>query len=421
VYTGFLSLSILRLPVMRKEPVLSARIYGKSEVILKFLHTADLHLGRYIYEKSLIDDQKHVLDILLRILSDKSFDALVIAGDVYDRMAPGPDAVALFSSFLGTLKRERPDIAVLVIPGNHDSPARLGFGKTIFSALGLHFSTTVEDAAQPVLVKDTAFFLLPFVPVETLKTAAETLEKARIAAVENGATHCVLAAHLFCMGGQSADSERIFIGTAEKADVNLFARFDYAAFGHLHRYQKAGANAWYAGSPLVYSFDETGKANAEPEKKYFLQVELQHDAAPRITPIEIEPLHKMRRLSGEFDYFYNKKDELLHEAKNDYLEIQLTGDTLVTQPANLLAPYYSNILTITQTAALRILNEAKKKNSLIMRGAEEAGTENIESDFAAFLDDLYGGRDAENGTVLSEKEKLFQEIRKEIEDEEAAL
>ncbi|MDR1095758.1 MAG: exonuclease SbcCD subunit D [Spirochaetaceae bacterium] len=388
---------------------------------MKFLHTADLHLGRYIYEKSLIDDQKHMLDTLLQILSDKSFDALVIAGDVYDRMAPGPDAVALFSSFLGTLKRERPDIAVLVIPGNHDSPARLGFGKTIFSALGLHFSTAIEDAAQPVLVKDTAFFLLPFVPAENLKAAAETLENARVAATENGAAHCVLAAHLFCMGGQSSDSERLFIGTAEKVDVNLFSRFDYAAFGHLHRYQKAGPNAWYAGSPLAYSFDETGKANAEPDKKYFLQVELPGGGTPQITPIEIEPLRKMRRLSGDFDYFYNKKDALLHEAETDYLEIQLTGDELVTQPANLLAPYYPNILTITQTAALRILNEAKRKNSLIMRGAEEAGAQNIESDFSAFLDDLYGGRDEKNDAALSEKEKLFQAIRKEIEDEEAAL
>jgi exonuclease SbcD len=388
---------------------------------LKFLHTADLHLGRYIYEKSLIDDQKHVLDTLLQILSDESFDALVIAGDVYDRVAPGPDAVALFSSFLGTLKRERPDIAILVIPGNHDSPARLGFGKTLFSELGLHFSTAIEDAAQPVLVKDTAFFLLPFVPAENLKAAAETLENARVAATENGAAHCVLAAHLFCMGGQSSDSERVFIGTAEKVDVNLFSRFDYAAFGHLHRYQKAGPNAWYAGSPLAYSFDETGKANAEPDKKYFLQVELPGGSAPQITPIEIEPLHKMRRLSGDFDYFYHKKDALLREAENDYLEIQLTGDELVTQPANLLASYYPNILTITQTAALRILNEAKRKNSLIMRGAEEAGAQNIESDFAAFLDDLYGGRDEKNDAALSEKERLFQAIRKEIEDEEAAL
>jgi exonuclease SbcD len=388
---------------------------------LKFLHTADLHLGRYIYEKSLIDDQKYVLDMLLEILSDKSFDALLIAGDVYDRMAPGPDAVALFSSFLGRLKRARPEIVVLIIPGNHDSAARLGFGNTIFSAMGLHFVTSLEEAARPVTVKDTAFFLLPFVPAETLKTAAEMVENARRAAVENGAAHCVLGAHLFCLGGQSSESERIFIGTAEKVDVNLFARFDYAAFGHLHRYQKAGANAWYAGSPLAYSFDETGKANAEPEKKYFLQVELQCDDAPRITPIEIQPLRKMRRLSGDFDYFYNKKDALLHEAENDYLEIQLTGGDLITQPANLLAAYYPNILTITQTAALRILNEAKRKNSLVMQSAEDAGARSIESDFATFLDDLYGGRDGNAAAAaLAEKERLFQAIRREIEAEEAA-
>jgi exonuclease SbcD len=387
---------------------------------LKFLHTADLHLGRYIYEKSLIDDQKHILDGLLTILADKSFDALLIAGDVYDRMAPGPDAVSLFGSFLGTLKRERPDIAVLVIPGNHDSPARLGFGSSLFSALGLHFVTDVENAAQPVMVRDTAFFMLPFVPAEAVKTAAETLENARLAALKNGAKRCVLGAHLFGMGGHSSDSERIFIGTAEKVDVNLFARFDYVALGHLHRYQKAGENAWYAGSPLAYSFDEAGGVNADPAKKFFLQVELEENRPPVVTPLEIEPLHKMRRLSGDFEYFYNKQDALLREAENDYLELQLTGDHLVTQPANLLASYYPHILTITQTAALRMLTEAQRKNSVLMRNAEEEGAQNIKDDFAAFLEDLYGDRDENNGAAFAEKTRLFNEIRKEIEAEEAA-
>ncbi|MDR0637634.1 MAG: exonuclease SbcCD subunit D [Spirochaetaceae bacterium] len=385
---------------------------------MKFLHTADLHLGRYIYEKSLIDDQKYVLDGLLAILADKSFDALVIAGDVYDRMAPGPDAVSLFDSFLGALKRERPDIAVLIIPGNHDSPARLGFGSSLFSALGLHFVTDVENAATPVMVKDTAFFMLPFVPAAGVQTATEVLEAARLAAIANGARRCVLGAHLFGMGGQGSDSERIFIGTAEKVDVNLFARFDYVALGHLHRYQKAGENAWYAGSPLAYSFDEAGGVNAEPAQKYFLQVELEGGRPPVVMPLPIEPLHAMRRLSGDFEYFYNKKDALLQKAENDYLELQLTGDNLVTQPANLLAPYYPHILTITQTAALRMLNEAQRKNSLLIRNAEEV--EDIGYDFAAFLDDVYGGRDEDNGAAFAEKERLFNEIRKEIEAEDAA-
>jgi exonuclease SbcD len=378
-------------------------------------------LGRYLYERSLIDDQKHILDQLLAVLMDTSFDALLIAGDVYDRMAPGPDAVCLFDSFLGRLKRERPDIAVLVIPGNHDSPARLGFGSSLFSALGLHFVTGVDHAATPVMVNGTAFFMLPFVPAEAVKTAAETLEIARRAALENGARRCVLSAHLFGLGGHSSDSERVFIGTAEKVDMNLFSRFDYVALGHLHRCQKAGDNAWYAGSPLAYSFDEAGGVNAEPAKKFFLQVELDGDGPPVVTPLEIAPRHKMRRLSGNFTYFYHKQDALLREAGNDYLEIQLTGDQLVTQPANLLAPYYPHILTITQAAALRMLNEAQRKNRLLIRSAEEEGAGDIERDFAAFLDDLYGDQGEDSGAAFaeSEKKRLFNEIRREIEAEEA--
>jgi hypothetical protein len=130
----------------------------------------------------------------------------------------------------------------------------------------------------------------------------------------------------------------------------------------------------------------------------------------------------MRRLSGAVEYFYAKQDALLREAENDYLELQLTGDHLVTQPANLLAPFYPRILTITQTAALRMLNEAQRKNSLLIRSAQDAGAGDIERDFAAFLEDLYGdsGEDGGAASAEAEKKRLFNEIRREIEAEAGA-
>ena len=141
---------------------------------MKFLHTADLHLGKVFHEHSLIDDQAYMLDGLAEILEDAAYRALLIAGDVYDRAIPQAEAVNLFSRFLGNLKARRPDLAVLVLPGNHDSSSRLGFGRELLAELGVHFVTRPEDAASPILVRaadgaETAFFLLPFLAPGSLR------------------------------------------------------------------------------------------------------------------------------------------------------------------------------------------------------------------------------------------------------------
>jgi exonuclease SbcD len=245
--------------------------------MLKLLHTADLHLGKVVYDNALLEDQAVMLDQLGEILLDVSYKALLIAGDIYDRSIPAPEAVSLFSAFLEKLCAARPDLAVLVLPGNHDSAPRLGFGRELFAKLGVHIAEPPERAFEPVLVQAggavCAFFLLPFLypgclceeadpenpsggdPVRSqgrlAEIAAARLEKARAGAVEAGTSVTVLGAHLFTLGGRESESERIFLGTAEQVDAGLFAGFDYTALGHLHRFQRAGSNAWYSGSPLA--------------------------------------------------------------------------------------------------------------------------------------------------------------------------
>ncbi|MDR3191435.1 MAG: exonuclease subunit SbcD [Treponema sp.] len=136
--------------------------------MIKFLHTADLHLGKVLHEQSLIEDQRHMLDNLAGLLADESYQALIVAGDVYDRSIPSTEAVELFGSFLGKIKARRPSLEILIIPGNHDSPVRLGFGRELFSGMGLRFATDPGDCGKPVILKDPetgkscAFFLLPF-------------------------------------------------------------------------------------------------------------------------------------------------------------------------------------------------------------------------------------------------------------------
>ena len=297
--------------------------------MIKFLHTADLHLGKSFHEHSLIEDQAHMLKALSSLLADRSYNALVVSGDVFDRSIPSPEAVELFSGFLGGLKSARPDLAILIIPGNHDSPVRLGYGKELFSGLGVHIAEDPERAFDPVIVRageeSCACFLLPFLypgslvpapgteadlaqaaPVEK---AAVRLEAARQKAAGEGAGSSLLAAHLFCAGGKSSDSERTFLGQAEQADPGLFSGFDYVALGHLHRPQKAGKNAWYSGSPLAYSFDEAD------HQKCFLSVEIVPGRCT-VKVLPFSPLRPLRRLSGPFENFLKDQDASFKEAEN---------------------------------------------------------------------------------------------------------
>jgi exonuclease SbcD len=436
--------------------------------MIKFLHTADLHLGKIFHDCSLIEDQRYMLSQLEEILSGGSYGAFLIAGDVYDRSIPSPEAVALFGSFLGSVKRRCPGLQILILPGNHDSPSRLGFGRELFRELGVHFVTDPEQSAEPVRFdrngERCAFFLLPFLSPGSLKPdpgpdasgdsgekgpengaerqagtqpnlfaeesgsgtglirsqaqlareAASRLEAARRGA---GADYAVLAAHLFALGGLKSESERNFLGGAEQVDPGLFAGFDYVALGHLHRFQKAGANAWYSGSPLAYSFDEAD------QEKVFLSVELSgagskgknpfgetSGSAERIEvkPIPVSPLRRLRRLEGPFDFFYRDsgRDRVLAEAEGDYLEISLTGKVLIENPLALLRRRFPYILSIKQReafAALSVMEPAIRSQGE-RRGASE--------DFADFLADIYGQADP---AKLELFRKLLQEL--ELEDE----
>ncbi|MDR2448179.1 MAG: exonuclease SbcCD subunit D C-terminal domain-containing protein [Treponema sp.] len=406
---------------------------------MKLLHTADIHLGKVLHEHSLIEDQRHMLQTLLAILKDPSFNALVIAGDVYDRSIPPPDAVKLLGPFLGQLKKECPAVEVFLISGNHDSASRLGFGRELFAELGVHVGTEPENASTPVVVtvgqEKTAFFMLPFLAAGSLKSeltredgqepaplrsqaslakeAAARLEKARCEAIENGADNTALVAHLFASGGVSSQSERTFLGNAELVDINLFSGFDYIALGHLHTFQQAGEKAFYSGSPLAYSFSEAGRGKA------FLAVTLEKGKTPLVEPIPITPLRKMTRIKGEFASFLrgdaaDEASAAAQAAASDYLEITLTGTALVENPLSLLSRRFPYLLRIDQSAAV---NMRLRERTAVLKTAYAAHTHtmkknDIVDDFSAFLGERYGAEDA-----YAEELALFKDMLLETEAE----
>jgi exonuclease SbcD len=424
--------------------------------MIKFLHTADLHLGKSFHEYSLIEDQAYMLNGLSGLLADPSYNALVISGDVFDRSIPSPEAVELFGGFLGTLKKSRPDLEILIIPGNHDSPVRLGYGKELFAGLGIHIAEAAGEAFRPVLVRagkeSCACFLLPFLYPGSLVPAAENsgtenpetggpgtdgeadraagnpaayrsqaaligeaarrLEDARKQAAAVGATSSLLAAHLFCSGGKSSDSERIFLGQAEQADPGLFSGFDYVALGHLHRPQQAGKNAWYSGSPLAYSFDEAD------HEKCFLSVEIgaedsggagergrTGDSAAknsgRVTTLPFKPLRPLRRLSGPFEHFLKDRNASLAEAEHCFLEITLSGGSLTENALPILRQRFPHLLLVRQDEARAVITAGEP--------VRKTGSRNVCDDFREFLEEIYG--EADGGKLRS-----FAEILQNLEE-----
>ena len=400
---------------------------------MKFLHVADLHLGRVFHERSLIDDQRAMLDSLLDALASDDFAALVIAGDVYDRSIPPPEAVTLLGSALASLRRRFPALQVLIIPGNHDSADRLGYGDRLFAELGIHIVSDAERAAEPIFVEKDgercAFFLLPFLtpgalsprataendlPIlaaaaEPLRSqrdlaaeAASRLEEARKKAMDAGAAAAVLVAHLFASGGAESESERVFLGTAERVDIGRFAAFDYVALGHLHRPQAVAPNAWYAGSPLAYSFDEAGR------EKVFLSVGVGRDAAdgkPAVAMVPVAPLRRLRRLAGPFDSFLEPRSYA--DAREDYLEIALEDIRLTENPLALLRDRFPYLLSVKQDAALAAARAAAGAAGPARSPAE--GRRGAAEDFEAFLADLYGAPD-------EAEVELFRTIAREVDD-----
>ena len=402
--------------------------------MIKFLHTADIHLGKVFYDHSLGEDQAVMLDDLARLLKDDSYAALVIAGDVYDRAIPSPDAVELFGAFLGKLKSRRPSLEIFVIPGNHDSASRLGFGRELFARLGIRFGVSAVDCDKPVIVEkdgeSCAFFLLPFLnpgvlegeeAVETgplrsqsalAEEAARRMEKARQESAGRGISRSVLVSHLFAYGGAEAGSERVFLGNAELVNVSLFKGFDYIALGHLHRCQRAGENAWYSGSPLTYSFGEMS-----PQEKFFLSVELK-DSGAEVEKIPVKPLRKVTSLTGPFARFAGdvSSDSELFAAKDDYLEIRLTDRGITENARDILRKRFPRLLSLRQDEALSGISSAlAAKAPGETRGETRGERRCISADFSDFLAGLYGEA---NSPEISAEIELFNTLLAEVESGE---
>ncbi len=315
---------------------------------MKLLHLADLHLGKRLSEFSLLEDQQYILDQILRLVEEHAPDAVLLCGDIYDKSAPSGEAVALADGFFTELARRT---AVLAISGNHDSAERLAFGAALMKKEGVHIARPYGGTAERAVLHDgygpVVFTLMPFVRPADLRrwVPAEegddfsALYRKALGEPEPGVRNVALAHQLVAGASLFCDSETLAVGGAEALRPEVFAGYDYAALGHLHREQRAGADhIRYSGSPLKYSFSEAN------HRKCALLVTLDGGGLVSAEPLPLTPLRDMREFTGSMDGLLaaGRTDP----APEDYLRVTLTDD-FVSDAMAKARSVYPNTMQLT--------------------------------------------------------------------------
>ena len=345
---------------------------------MKFAHISDLHLGKRVHQFSMIEDQKYILDKIVELVVQEEVDGVFIAGDVYDKVYPSAEAVALFDSFLVKLAKE--DIKVFVISGNHDSPERIAFLGQLTQKAGVYLSPVYDGEVKKVSLEDSYgrlnVYLLPFIkPVhvrhffqeETITNYTEAMNVVVNHMELDTTERNILLAHQFVTGAMRSDSEEISVGGLDNVEVSAFEDFDYVALGHIHGPQKMGSErVRYSGTPLKYSFSECR------DNKSLTLVEVKEKGNVEIKTIPLVPLHDMIKIKGTFMEIMNPMNFPAIDT-NSYLHITLTDEMDVPEAFRRLSDVYPNLMQMEydntrtrQKRELHISTENAKRNPLEM-------------------------------------------------------
>ena len=334
---------------------------------MKFLHLSDLHLGKRVIEFSMLEDQKYILNEIIKIADSQKPDAVLISGDVYDKGIPPLEAVSLFDDFLNRLVER--NLPVLIISGNHDSPERISFGSNLMKKSGVYFSSVYDGTVEKVTLNDDKgpvnFYLLPYLKPsyvrqcfdeEKIDSFNDAVKMALSKVDVDKSQRNVLLAHQFVTGASTCESEELYVGGSENIDASLFDDFDYVALGHLHGPQKIiKENVRYCGSPLKYSFSECS------QKKSVCLVELGKKSEVKIDLQELKPLRDMREIKGSYDDIMLKKN---YENTNveDYIHVTLTDEQDVPEGFGKIRSVYINLMKLDyDNARTRNNNEIETK------------------------------------------------------------
>ncbi len=319
---------------------------------MRFLHLSDLHLGKRVNEFSMLEDQAYILKEILNIIDEQKVEAVLIAGDVYDKVIPSAEAVRLLDDFLTRIAAR--ELPVFLISGNHDSAERVAFGSRLMSSRQIYLSPVFESDVEPITISDRYgeihIYMLPFVKPSLVKRVYPeeeiiTYQDAVNAAVQHMQIDTdkrnILLAHQFVTGAARCDSEELSVGGLDDVDASIFDGFDYVALGHLHGPQKIGKETVrYSGTPLKYSFSEAN------QKKLVVIVDVEEKGKINIQQIPFLPKHDMQEIRGTYmevtalDFYKDMKTD-------DYLHITLTDEEDIPDAIGKLRTIYPNIMKLS--------------------------------------------------------------------------
>lgn len=366
---------------------------------MKFIHLSDLHIGKRVNEFSMYEDQEYILAEIIKIIDNEKPDAVLIAGDVYDKTIPSSDAVTIFDNFLFLLSER--NLQVFVISGNHDSPERLSFAFRLIEKSGVHLSPVYNGHIQPFKMQDeygeVNIFMLPFIRPANVRRFFDDREivsytdaiKTVISEMDvNCNSRNILITHQFVTGANRTDSEEISVGGTDNVDVSVFDDFDYVALGHIHRPQNCRSErVRYCGTPLKYSFSEAN------DKKSVTIVELKEKGSLEVRTADLVPKHEMREIKGKYEEVTAKSFYENTTYQTDYMHITLTDEEDIPDGVGKLRSIYHNLMRLDYD------NKRTRSNSQI------TGVENVqEKSPLELFSDFY---ELQNNQPLSEEQSEY--------------
>ncbi|MDR2538920.1 MAG: exonuclease SbcCD subunit D [Bifidobacteriaceae bacterium] len=318
---------------------------------MKFFHLSDLHLGKRVNEFSMLDDQMDILTKIVALAEEHKPDAVLIAGDVYDKATPIVEAVQLLDRFLVWLNEL--GIVVFMISGNHDSAERVAFGAELLKNSNVHIVKSYQGKLDPVTITDDNgelyIWMLPYLkpslvkrhfPDKAINTYTEALRTVLSGINLDSSKRNILVAHQFVTGATTSESEEIYIGGSENVDGSLFDTFDYVALGHLHRPQYIGRETLrYSGSPLKYSFSEAN------DKKSVTVVEMGDKGDISISTLPLTPAHEMQVIKGTYSELMSRDFQRTLDTDN-YVRVVLTDEYEEPDARRKMEIVYKNLMSL---------------------------------------------------------------------------
>lgn len=373
---------------------------------MRLLHLGDLHIGKRVNEVLMLEEQKFALKQVLDICEEKQVQAVMIAGDIYDRSVPVAEAVTILSDFLSELCSR--NIEVFAISGNHDSAVRLEFGKNIFKNKKIYIEGSFNGKIEKITEKDEYgninFYLLPYINLSEIK-AEDTKEfesytegfdyLIKNTDINKNERNIILSHQFITKGEEEPDtckSESVSIGGLDNIDYSVFNAFDYVALGHLHRPQRIGREeVRYSGSLIKYSFSEVNDIKSVP------LIEIKEKGNLNIELIPLKPLRDMRNIKGKIEDLLKMEGD-----KDDYIRAVITNEEEIFDAVGQLRGVYPNLMKIEFENKKSVYNE----NSNIM--AESLENKSPEMLFAEFFE-------IQNNVEMNEEQKqIVLDIFKEI-------